>query len=112
MPQCVKICDALEEFSEVKQSFSEQHVELRSSRQQRDRKDLNCLLEWLNLHSPFGDRSDSLTSLSTGIMATRDINCDVLILILKWQFFHQQVIRQTIICKGFIFKFRNGCETF
>lgn len=76
MPECSKISDAAETFTGSKTTFSEQHVELRDSREVRDLRDINKLLEWLQIHSPFDVTTTELVSLSSGVIATKEINCD------------------------------------
>lgn len=51
-----------------------QHVELRDVRVQKDQEDCEKLLQWLQKHSPLINNSN-LVSLSSGIIATDDINC-------------------------------------
>lgn len=54
---------------------SEQHVELRHSREIRDVQDVAKLPEWLIVHPPMSESCD-LMSLSTGAVADKAINCD------------------------------------
>ena len=77
LPQCVPLCDALETFTGVHTSTSEQHKDLRSSTQAKDKKDYDVFLQWLQAHSPFaGYQPDRLVSVSTGVVAGTSVNCD------------------------------------
>ena len=77
LPRCVPICDALEQFTGVHSSTSEQHKDLRPSSQSRDFKDHVTFLEWFRAQPPFsGYEPDQLVSLSTGIAAEASMNCD------------------------------------
>lgn len=53
---------------------SEQHVDLRSSRVNRDNNDRVKHLRFLETHEPFPE-SDFLMSITTGLKATENINC-------------------------------------
>ena len=53
----------------------EQHVQLRISRQLRDNKDVDTLLQWLTVHSPIPPNQE-LMSLATGVVGGYMINCD------------------------------------
>lgn len=76
MPQCLKVTEALESFSGVITVASEQHVELRSSRIDRDQKDLVKLLDWLEIRNPFNPDINELMSINSGVVANSDVNCD------------------------------------
>lgn len=55
---------------------SEQHVELRTSREEKDRIDFDKFKDWLKEHNPFDQTKPELYSISTGVVATSMINCD------------------------------------
>ena len=77
LPLTVALCNSLEDFAGVVHETSEQHKELRPSRQTKDNEDVNCFIQWFTSHSPFGDRPVSmLVSLSTGVIADESVNCD------------------------------------
>ena len=76
MPASSKIVDAIEIFTGVESTTSEQHVELRESRRERDSADSKTLLEWLSLHNPFQRTSSHLVSLLSGVVADKTVNCD------------------------------------
>ena len=56
---------------------SEQHVEMSSSRCQRDVQDLQKIFKWFCQHDPFDVHETQLKSLSTGLTDTTNdgINC-------------------------------------
>lgn len=77
LPHCVPVCDALEKFTGVHSATSEQHKDLRSSTQCKDRKDYDVFVQWLQVHPPFaGYQPDQLVSLATGVVADATVNCD------------------------------------
>lgn len=51
-------------------------MELRESRQVRDKTDVSKLLNWLYSHNPFDGPTDLLISLSTGGITDNTVNCD------------------------------------
>ena len=71
------VMEAVESFCDVRSETSEQHKELRDSRIKRDRLDLEKMLAWFSMHSPFQERrEDALISLSTGAIADDSVDCD------------------------------------
>ena len=68
------ICDEVEKFCNVDFSSSEQHVEMRSSRVNRDNDDVKKLMDWLCNHPPFPEVKD-IMSISTGVIGDEKINC-------------------------------------
>uniref|UniRef100_A0A6M2DQ66 Putative product n=1 Tax=Xenopsylla cheopis TaxID=163159 RepID=A0A6M2DQ66_XENCH len=68
------VCDEIENFCDVHYETSEQHVDTRSSRIDRDRNDSIKLQEWLSQHPHFAD-TDTIKSLSSGIIGGPDVNC-------------------------------------
>lgn len=68
------VCDEVEKFCDVAFSSSEQHVEMRSSRINRDSDDAKNLMDWLCQHSPFPEVKE-LMSISTGVIGDEKINC-------------------------------------
>lgn len=77
MPQCSALITAFEEFTSIRSRTSEQHVELRESRKAHDSKDLEAILKWLEIHSPFGvNDSKVMVNLALGIAAGQTCNCD------------------------------------
>ena len=47
LPQCVRICNALETFTSVHSGTSEQHKDLHPASQSRDKSDLDCFVHWI-----------------------------------------------------------------
>lgn len=77
VPHCVPMCNSLETFCSISSCKSEQHVEMRDSRQKTDLKHLTKFLEWFEEHPPLQDRPPGqLVSLSTGLIADDSVNCD------------------------------------
>ncbi|KAJ8888525.1 hypothetical protein PR048_008016 [Dryococelus australis] len=74
-PGCLKLCDALEKLCGNSNTSSEQHVELRDSRRSRDDRDIQKFLDWFSDHPPF-QTSQVLQSISTGVVADENIDCD------------------------------------
>ncbi|KAG8172735.1 hypothetical protein JTE90_022885 [Oedothorax gibbosus] len=62
-------------FTGVHSVSSEEHVELREARQKRNCKDLQIFISWLEEHNPFS-KAPELSSLSTGVVANENVNCD------------------------------------
>ena len=69
-----QICNAMEEFAGLNTYTSEQHVDWRDSRRKPDMEDVQKLTEWFAGHQPF-PKMEQLLSLSSGLVATREINC-------------------------------------
>ena len=68
--RCIPICDALENFTGVHPETSEQHKDLRTSTQDRDKTDYGKFVQWLKSHPPFaGYNPNRLVSLSSGVIA-------------------------------------------
>jgi hypothetical protein len=75
------MCDAVEKYCDYKcctqSQSSEQHVDMRDSKEKRDQDDLQRFCEWLERHSSFAPRTQShLVSLSTGLVGNDQVNCD------------------------------------
>uniref|UniRef100_A0A1B6EQB8 Uncharacterized protein n=1 Tax=Cuerna arida TaxID=1464854 RepID=A0A1B6EQB8_9HEMI len=68
------ICEEVERFCNVSFTTSEQHVELRTSRINRDNRNVNKLVSWFQQHCPFPEKT-YLMSLSTGLVGDDRINC-------------------------------------
>ncbi|KAJ8668754.1 hypothetical protein QAD02_000013 [Eretmocerus hayati] len=78
MPAACIIMEQFEEYCGLKTISSEQHVEVSKSIMSRDDIEIKKFEYWLENHNPFQPRS-SLTSVSTGIIASGDINCHLAI---------------------------------
>lgn len=75
MPGCSQITQHFEAFCGVTYTTSEQHVEMRKSRQLRDVKDIDALLYWLTIHNPLSSNGESM-SIATGVVGDSTVNCD------------------------------------
>ena len=64
---CAQIKEAMSQITETKSKTSEQHVDLRTARRERDDKDIQTLLEWLKIYNPFIQHESTLMNIFTGI---------------------------------------------
>uniref|UniRef100_A0A6M2DTR0 Putative product n=1 Tax=Xenopsylla cheopis TaxID=163159 RepID=A0A6M2DTR0_XENCH len=69
------VCDEIENFCDIHYETSEQHVDTQSSRIDRDRNDSIKLQEWLSQHPPPLADTDTVKTLSSGIIGGPDVNC-------------------------------------
>ena len=77
LPLTIPLCNNLDNFAGVSHEPSEQHKELRTSRQIRDNHDADCFIEWLEARPTFQSRPTTmLVSLSTGLVPDGSVNCD------------------------------------
>lgn len=74
MPVMQKVSESIEDFVGIKSSSSEQHVDARPTRQNRDNADVQQLLGWFQSHDPF-PVVNRIVSLSTGVVGGDEINC-------------------------------------
>ena len=77
--KCAEIHEVMTDISNTKLITSDQHVELRLSRKERDCEDLVKMLNWLHLHNPFTPLDPNLKCLDSGqslIKGSNKINCD------------------------------------
>jgi len=74
-PACADVNQAMQEFTKVTYSSSEQHKETSNARQVRDDRDMKTLLEFLEARNPFND-DPSLCSISSGVTADETVNVD------------------------------------
>ena len=74
---CLPICNALEEFTGVHATASEQHRDLRASSAKRSVQDCETFIQWLQVQSLLSySGCDTLVSISTDLVADKTINCD------------------------------------
>ncbi|KAE8739267.1 hypothetical protein FOCC_FOCC015227 [Frankliniella occidentalis] len=75
----VDLSAAVEEYSGVHTGTSEQHVELRVGRQEKDCRDLKKFSNWLRKYNPFVDRgvrdNQRVVCLHTGHLGALRVNC-------------------------------------
>lgn len=76
--ECSAIRQVMTSITGAVQSSSEQHVDLSSTRIQRDSADIMHLSSWLQKFNPFDTKDSRLRSLSSGLAAQDGdgINCD------------------------------------
>src|SRR5277367_3945572 len=76
-PACCVVFTAMEKLCRLNVGTSEQHVELRDSREARDEQDLQKILSWFESHPLFTVGTDvQLVSLSTGVVGDSRVNAD------------------------------------
>ena len=77
IPACSQMSIVLQDLCGVTYSTSDQHQEMTKSRQERDRKDISTLLQFLQTHDPFkSDNEGLLTNIATGVTADTSVNVD------------------------------------
>ena len=77
--KCAEIHKAMTDITNHKHKTSEQHVDLRPSRINRDFADLITIIKWLLLHNPFLPIYPNLRSLASRLSSTSaddGVNCD------------------------------------
>ena len=74
MPASCETCSKVEEFCGLRSSYSEQHIELRSSRIMRDNKDTEKFRKWFLSHPPFSENKE-IMSIATGMIGDGNVNC-------------------------------------
>ena len=75
-PACTEVNVALQEFTGVQFSTSEQHKDMSKTRQERDVSDTEKLIAFLSSRPPFS-KDSSLHSIDTGVCASEYVNADV-----------------------------------
>ena len=78
MHKCAAIHSSMTTLTGLNHHTSDQHVDLGTSRSNRDFYDLNSIQQWFDQHEPFDLTEERLRSLSSGLRAADDdhINCD------------------------------------
>ena len=76
MHRCAEVHESLSILTNLIHANNERHIELGRCRKKRGNTDLQKLLLWFNCHEPFDLAEFRLKSLSTGLVASDDINCD------------------------------------
>ena len=74
--QSATIHNAMTKVTKLETKTSEQHAELGCSRSRRDKEDFDKVKDWFKTHNPFDDNTTELQSLSTGLQANEEVNCD------------------------------------
>ena len=75
MPACAEVNGALQDLTAVTYNTSDQHKEATRARQERDSKDTEELLKFLQSRNPFTD-DRCLSSISTGVTADNEVIVD------------------------------------
>lgn len=75
MPAHAELIHHFEDFCGTVFTSSEQHIDLRKSRQLRGNQDVEKLREWLKIHSPLSENPE-LMSKGTGVVVNNMTNCD------------------------------------
>ncbi len=70
------IHNAMTKLTGTCQKTSERHVQLTFTWMKRDIKEYQTVKDWFDCHEPFDKNESNLKSLSTGITAKTEINCD------------------------------------
>ena len=76
MHRSADIHNAVGELTGAYRTTSEQHLQLTPSRISRDKRDLTTIKEWFDVHEPFCENEPNFKSLSSGLIAGPDVNCD------------------------------------
>ena len=78
MHKCAAIHSSMTTLTGLNHHTSDQHVDLGTSRSNRDFHDLNGVQQWFDQHEPFDLTEERLRSLSSGLIAADDdhINCE------------------------------------
>ena len=63
-------------LTKAQNTSSDQHIDASDVSVARDDSDFNKLLDWLNDHNPFDRSEKRLKSLSTGIIADKELSCE------------------------------------
>ena len=73
-----QINEAMSQITKTKSKTSEQHVDIRTARRERDEKDIQTLLEWLKIYNHFIQPESTLMNIFTGITDENrhSVNCD------------------------------------
>jgi len=73
MPVCAAVNSSMQALTNTEYITSEQHKECSKTRQERDTKDRNTILTFLNERKPFA-AVNSLRNIETGVTSTDDVN--------------------------------------
>ena len=78
MHKCASMHQSMSELTGLKQTTSEQHVDMGRTRIKRDFNDLSAMVSWIKSRDPFDMSDITLRSISSGLAATPEdgVNCD------------------------------------
>lgn len=68
------VSEKIEDYCKISYSHSDQHIDARDSRINRDNSDMFKFDQWFTEHEPF-PTINNVVSLSTGVVGGKDINC-------------------------------------
>lgn len=68
------ICEEVEKFTYTSSSTSEQHIDMRRTRMERDDRDVGKMQNWLSTHPPF-PVLNAVMSISSGVVGSEKVNC-------------------------------------
>lgn len=68
------VCEEIEKFCNVSLDTTDQHVNAKDSRVQRDNTDVKKVIEWFAFHDPFS-KINQILSIANGILGDDKINC-------------------------------------
>ena len=74
-PTCAEVNNALQDYTPVRYSTSDQHEDLSPARKKRDTDDTERIMAFLSSKSPFDD-DPTLHSIDTGVTASVSVNAD------------------------------------
>lgn len=75
-PMCAAVNIAMQEFTNIQYTTSEQHKDATSARMKRDRHDCQAILQYLSQRNPFSSESP-LRNIATGVLAGSAVDaCD------------------------------------
>lgn len=75
MPYAYDIMDQLESFTNSRCASSDQHTDVTSARQKKDKEDVQSFKIWLEEHGLFDERPGKLMSLATGLVGDSTVDC-------------------------------------
>ena len=77
-PSCAEVNSAMQQFTDVQYTTSEQHIETTNARITKDqRNDANLFLQYLLVRNPFqNDGITDLRNIATGVTAPTNVNVD------------------------------------
>jgi len=68
------VCEGIEKLCNVNLDTTDQHIDARDSRIERDNEDVQKLIEWFTCHDPF-PKINHIMSIASGIIGDDKINC-------------------------------------
>ena len=75
-PVCLEVNSAMQKLTDVSYTTSDQHKDVTQSRQTRDMKDNQEILNYLHIRNPFYMDDATLRNITTGVTASTEVNAD------------------------------------